>query len=54
MSKSSSPTLSKGFAIACEDLKIDERYLVYPGTERFPVRHGTQAIALTDLMQHLA
>lgn len=52
--RSSSPTLSKGFAIACDDLKIDERYLVYPGTERFPVRHGTQAIALTDLMRHLA
>lgn len=52
--RSSSPTLSKGFAIACEDLKIDERYLVYPGTERFPVRHGTQAIALPDLMRHLA
>ena len=29
-----------GFATACDDLDIAQRYLVYPGTERFPLRHG--------------
>ena len=52
--RSSSPSLSKGFAIACDDLQVDERYLVYPGQESFPTRHGTQVIGLAELMKRLA
>lgn len=49
--RSTAPTLSKGFDIACEDLGVTQRYVVYPGSDRFPMRHGTTAIGLADLMQ---
>ena len=51
--RSSAPTLQKGFAIACDDLQIEQRYLVYPGQEAFPMRHGVQAIGLVELMRRL-
>ena len=51
--RSSAPALSKGFDIACADLQVVQRYVVYPGIERFPLRYGTQAIGLTELMQLL-
>ena len=52
--RSLAPALSKGFDIACADLHIDQRYVVYPGAERFPMRNGTQAIGLAQLMDLLA
>jgi uncharacterized protein len=48
--RSTAPTLSKGFDIACDDLKVEQRFVVYPGAERFPMRHSAQAIGLADLM----
>ena len=47
--RSSAPTLDKGFGMACEDLKISQRYVVYPGHESYQVRHGAQAIGLAAL-----
>lgn len=51
--RSSAPALSKGFSIACDDLNIEQRFLVYPGQEAFPTRYGTQAIGLAALMRRL-
>lgn len=51
--RSSAPTLSKGFDIACDDLNIEQRYVVYPGSDRFPMRYGTQAVGLVELMRLL-
>jgi predicted AAA+ superfamily ATPase len=51
--RSTAPSLSKGFDVACNDLGISQRFVVYPGTERFPMRHGAQAIGLVELMQRL-
>lgn len=51
--RSTAPTLSKGFEIACNDLGLTQRYVVYPGHDRFPMRHGATAIGLTDLMHTL-
>ena len=51
--RSTTPSLSKGFALACDDLGITQRFVVYPGTARFPMSHGTQAIGLVELMQVL-
>ena len=48
--RASAPTLDKGFAIACDDLGIERRYVVYPGSERFPLRHRAEAIPLLELM----
>jgi predicted AAA+ superfamily ATPase len=52
--RSMAPSLEKGFAIACDDLQIAQRYVVYPGQERIPLRHGAQAIGLQELLGLLA
>jgi uncharacterized protein len=51
--RSMAPSPEKGFAVACDDLQIEQRYVVYPGTERIPLRHGAQAISLLELCQLL-
>ncbi len=51
--RSSALSLDRGFAIACDDLGIAERYVVYPGDECFPLRHGAQATSLAALMTRL-
>ncbi len=51
--RSTAPTLSKGFDMACTDLNIQQRFVVYPGTERFSMRYGAQAIGLLELMHLL-
>ena len=52
--RSTAPTLSKGFDIACADLGVEQRWVVHPGVDRFPMRHGAQAIGLAALMQTLS
>lgn len=47
--RSSAPSPGKGFAQACDDLLVAQRWLVYPGTERYPLRHGAQAIGVVEL-----
>ncbi|MDP3795808.1 MAG: ATP-binding protein [Polaromonas sp.] len=51
--RSSAPTLDKGFGMACDDLKVLQRYVVYPGEETYPVRHGAQAIGLATLARQM-
>ncbi len=45
--------LSKGFYSACEDLKPDRSFAVYPGEERYPLKENVEAISLTGLMELL-
>ena len=47
--RSTAPSPERGFAPACEDLKIEQRYVFDPGTERIPLRHGAQAIGMQEL-----
>jgi predicted AAA+ superfamily ATPase len=51
--RSMTPSPEKGFGTACDDLKIEQRYVVYPGSEVIPLRHGAQAISLHDLADKL-
>lgn len=51
--RSSAPSPNRGFAIACDDLGITQRYVVYPGREMFSLRHGATAIGLAELMAKL-
>lgn len=51
--RSSSPSVSKGFYVACEDIKPDKKYVVYSGIDSFPMGDGTTAIPLFDLMNKL-
>jgi hypothetical protein len=51
--RSSAPKVESGFHIACADLKPSKRFVVYSGTERFPLNADTDAIGLGDLGQAL-
>lgn len=45
------PKLSKGFWIACEDLKCDYRFVVYNGNERYPLNKHVEAIGLLEIIK---
>jgi predicted AAA+ superfamily ATPase len=51
--RSSTPYVSKGFYVGCEDIKADKRFVVYSGKDKFPMNEGVTAIPLPDLMQEL-
>lgn len=51
--RSSSPSLSKGFYIACEDVKPQRRYVVYAGSDTFAFGEGVMAISLPGLMKEI-
>lgn len=51
--RSSAPKVEKGFHLACADLKPSKQFLVYPGSERFPVADRTTAIGLPALADEL-
>lgn len=51
--RSSSPSVSKGFHIACEDIQPQRRYVIYSGQDRFSMGSGIIAISLFELMQEL-
>ena len=47
--RSSAPKIERGFYSACADLNPQKRFLVYSGTERFPLNHDTDAIGVVEL-----
>jgi uncharacterized protein len=49
--RSSFPSLSKGFHIACEDIKPQKRYVVYAGNDTFSLGNNITAISLADFMK---
>lgn len=51
--RNSAPKLSKGFHVACEDLKPDRKFVVYSGKDTFPMSNEVTAISLFDLMKEL-
>ncbi|WP_375443724.1 ATP-binding protein [uncultured Fibrella sp.] len=51
--RSLAPTLSKGFYLGCEDIGATRRFVVYPGTERYPIANAVTAISLAEMMQEL-
>lgn len=51
--RSSAPSLSKGFHIACDDIKPQRKYVVYAGKDQFPMGDGIMAISLYNLMQEI-
>jgi predicted AAA+ superfamily ATPase len=52
--RASAPSVERGFHVACEDLGITQRYVVYPGDETFALRAGVQAIGLKELAAKLS
>lgn len=47
------PKLSRGFHIACDELDIEQSFIVYPGSESYPVADNITAIPLPELMKQL-
>lgn len=52
--RSTAPRAGKGFEIAASDIGADERLVVHPGHETFPLSATTTAVPLADLMMRLA
>jgi len=52
--RSLDPKPRKGFHNGCADVKPEARFVVYPGTERFPVAEDTEAISFVDLAREIA
>ena len=51
--RSSAPKTERGFHSACADLKPEKRFVVYPGTERFPLDDLAEAIGVVELAKSL-
>jgi predicted AAA+ superfamily ATPase len=51
--RGSVPKVGRGFHQACADLKPAKTFVVYGGTERFPLDSRTQAIGLSELAAQL-
>jgi predicted AAA+ superfamily ATPase len=51
--RSSAPRIERGFHSACADLNPQKRFVVYPGTERFPLDDFTDAISVVALARAL-
>jgi hypothetical protein len=49
-----SPKPEKGFYLACEDVKPDHRFVVYSGTDRYPINSELEAVGLRDMAQALS
>ncbi len=51
--RSSSPSIGKGFHIACDDVKPHRRFIIYNGSDSFSLGEDIIAISLEDFMQEI-
>jgi predicted AAA+ superfamily ATPase len=49
--RSSNPTVSKGFHIACEDIGVIKKFVIYAGNETFSIGNDVTAISLKEIME---
>jgi predicted AAA+ superfamily ATPase len=52
--RSSAPKLERGMRSALEDLQPERSFIVYPGTERFRLAEGIEAIGLAELCAEIS
>jgi predicted AAA+ superfamily ATPase len=52
--RSLNPQPTKGFHLACEDVKATHRFVVYPGKERYRLDPSTEAVPLSALLHEAA
>lgn len=48
--KSSAPTISSGFHRACEDIRSTKKFVVYSGSDRFPMRGDIEVVGLVEFI----
>jgi hypothetical protein len=51
--RSLSPKVERGFHVACADLRPERKFLVYPGTEAYPLGEGLEVIPLREMAERL-
>jgi len=51
--RSLKPSVKKGFHSACEDLRPQRKFLVYPGYEHYPTSNGVEVTGLQKMAQEL-
>ena len=51
--RSTAPKLTKGFHLACTDIKPTKKWVVYGGTETFPMTDDINALPLWDMLEKL-
>jgi len=52
--RSLDPRPARGFHHACEDVKPEARYVVYPGSERFAISADVEAMGVDDLARRVS
>ena len=50
---SRTPRLERGFHVACEDLKVKEKFIVYPGEDEFSASKDSTVLSLPHFIDHL-
>jgi predicted AAA+ superfamily ATPase len=51
--RSTAPFVSKGFYIACDEIKPNRKYVVYSGKDRFTMAGGVTAISLREILEEV-
>ncbi|WP_226833447.1 DUF4143 domain-containing protein, partial [Acidithiobacillus caldus] len=51
--RSFTPRPERGFYAGCEDVSASHRFVVYPGTESFPLPHGVEAVSVSEFARRL-
>lgn len=49
--RTTAPKISRGFHTAAEDIKATRKFVVYSGSERFPMGQATEAIGLIEFLR---
>lgn len=52
--KSLSPTVERGFHVAAADIKVERRFLIYPGQEGYPGPGGVEVMGLLAAVESLS
>ena len=52
--RSTTPKVERGFYSACDDIQPSRKWLIYPGTEAYPLGNDIQVMPLHTAMQALA
>jgi predicted AAA+ superfamily ATPase len=50
---STTPRLTKGFHLACQDIGPDNKYVVYSGNETFKTKDGVIVVSLPQMLETL-
>jgi predicted AAA+ superfamily ATPase len=51
--RTKAPSLSKGFHLGCQDIKASHKFIVYAGSEQFPISKNVTAIPVDLMMKEI-